>query len=128
MPKLKSEIAIKNLIISKMNIQHAFIAIGNSMDNGIKEEAIIDGSVLVCSEIKLNDLRRPRSNNYVFLINEVAFLCRVKFYSKEGVFVNFINPDKNTYPEVNIALSSITKIYKIAHFSKIPIKEILELH
>lgn len=30
-----------------MNKQHAFIAVGNSMDNGVYREAIIDGSRMI---------------------------------------------------------------------------------
>lgn len=99
---------------------------GDSMDNGSIKDAIPDGTVLLCREIKrehwTSKLHSHKWPNYVFVHRTEGIV--VKQIASQNletgeIILHSLNPDKNKYPDYSVNMDDILEIYNV-------IKRILE--
>lgn len=103
-----------------------FEASGDSMDNGDIREAIPDGTILMCREIKhdlwSSKLHTHKWPNYIFVHRTEGVIVKQIAHQDltNGVLVlHSLNPNKDKYPDFEVNLDDILEIYNV-------VKRILE--
>ncbi|GEM_PF-1942328 len=97
-----------------------FEASGDSMDNGNIREAIPDGAILMCREIKRehwnSKLHTHRWPNYVFVHRTEGIVVKQIAHQdvKNGILVlRSLNENKEKYPDFEVNLDDMLEIYNV---------------
>ncbi len=97
-----------------------FEASGESMDNGNVQEAIPDGTILMCRKIKRDHwsskFHTHNWPSYVFVHRTEGIVVKQIAHQdiENGVLVlRSINPDKDKYPDFEVQLDDVEEIYNV---------------
>lgn len=97
-----------------------FEASGDSMNNGNVEEAIPDGTILMCREIKRDHwsskLHTHNWPSFVFVHRTEGIVVKQIAHQdlKNGVLVlRSLNPDKDKYPDFEVHMDDLLQIFNV---------------
>jgi len=97
-----------------------FEAQGESMDNGDIHEAIPDGTVLLCREIKTehwnSKLHTHKWPNYIFVHRTEGIVVKQvasQDLATGDITLRSLNPNKDKYPDFTINLDDVLEIYNV---------------
>jgi hypothetical protein len=106
----------------KRNRQAVMIT-GSAMDNGKFLDSFIDGSRVIGEEVDKVDvsrfLKRAYINDISIMIQHVEggfYIRRIKELGPDHLTLNAINKDKETYPDCDLALNDIDKVFDITDY------------
>lgn len=98
----------------------AFEITGDSMDNGKIEEAIPDGSIVLCRELKKDawksKLHSHKWPNWIFVHKYEGIICKQIAHQDvpNGVLtLRSLNPDKEKYPDITVYMDDLEQIYNV---------------